>query len=133
MKSFPTIARILFGLLFFVFGLDGFVHFMPQPKTPIPAGAMYFFMAMMKTGYLFQLVKGTEVVVGFLLLINCFVPLALVVIAPVIVNIVAFNVLLAPSGMGYAMSAIIVALELYLALRYRDVYSPMLRARVKPL
>ena len=85
---------------------------------------------MINTGYLFPLVKGTEVLVGALLLLNRFVPLALALIAPVIVNIVAVHVLLAPSGA--VISIVILALELYLAWAYRSAFRPMLGARVSP-
>src|SRR5262245_61920094 len=71
-------ARILLGLVFFVCGLDGFLHFLPQPTEPPPEAAMSLAIALFKSGYLFQLIKGTEVVVGALLLANRFVPLALV-------------------------------------------------------
>ena len=84
----------------------------------------------MKTGYLFQLVKVTEVIVGALLLLNRFVPLALALLAPVIVNIVAIHAFLAPSGVG--MAVVILALELYLAWSYRSAFRPMLAARVGP-
>lgn len=130
MKHLPTIARVLLGLMFFVFGLNGFLNFIPPPKDGIPEGAMALSIAMMKSGYLMQLVKGTEVVVGLLLLVNRFVPLALVVLAPVIVNIVAFHVFLAPTGL--VMTGVIVALHLYLAWTYRHVYRPMLASRATP-
>ena len=91
---------------------------------------MAFSIAMMKTGYLFHLVKGTEVVVGALLLLNRFVPLALTILAPVIVNIVAFHTFLMPAGL--AIPLVIVALEIYLAWTYRHVYRPMLARRVTP-
>jgi hypothetical protein len=73
------------------------------------------------------LIKGTEVLVGLLLLLNRFVPLALVIIAPVIVNIVAFHAFLAPSTV--AMSIVILALEIYLAWAYRSAYSSLLAPR----
>jgi len=130
MKHLPTIARVLLGLMFFVFGLNGFLNFIPPPKDGIPEGAMAFSVAMMKTGYLLQLVKGTEVVVGLLLLLNRFVPLALVVLAPVLVNIVAFHVFLAPTGL--VLTGVIVALHLYLAWSYRQAYRPMLASRATP-
>ena len=123
----PTVARILLGLVFLVFGLDGFLHFVPQPTTPPPAGAMELAIAMIKSGYLFQLIKGTEVVVGALLLANRFVPLALALIAPVIVNIVAFNAFLTPEGLPIAVG--VLALEVYLAWSYRAAYRPMLAMR----
>jgi uncharacterized membrane protein YphA (DoxX/SURF4 family) len=129
-RVMPTIARVLLGLMFFVFGLNGFLNFIPPPKDPPPEGAMAFAMAMMNTGYLLKLVKGTEVLCGLLLLLNRFVPLALVLLAPVIVNIVAFHVFLAPSSV--AMAIVILGLELYLAWAYRAYYRPMLVARTTP-
>ena len=129
-RRLPMIARLLLGLMFFVFGLNGFLNFISPPKTPPPEAAMAFAGAMMKTGYLFQLVKGTETIVGLLLLLNRFVPLALVVIMPVIVNIVALHAFLAPSGIAAAI--VILALELYLAWAYRDAYRSVLAARAQP-
>jgi uncharacterized membrane protein YphA (DoxX/SURF4 family) len=122
------VARILMGLMFLVFGLNGFLNFIPPPTTPMPEGSMAFAMALMKTGYMMPLIKGTEVLVGLLLLSNRFVPLALALIAPVIVNIVAFHVFLAPTGLG--ITVFIAALELYLAWAYRDAFRPMLAMRV---
>ncbi len=130
-RHLPTIARMLLGLMFFVFGLNGFLNFIPPPpKESLPAGLVDFSAAMMKTGYLFQLVKGTEVLMGLLLLVNRFVPLALTILAPVIVNIVAAHAFLAPSGV--AMAVVILGLELYLAWSYRSAFRPMLAARTMP-
>jgi hypothetical protein len=121
-------ARLLMGLMFFVLGLNGFLDFMPKPANLPPAGAMAFFGAMVQTGYLFRLVKGTEVIVGALLLANRYVPLALALIAPVLVNIILFHGFLAPSGIGPGLVGLV--LELYLAWSYRAVFRPMLAARV---
>lgn len=120
-------ARILLGLVFFVFGLDGFLHFVPQPTEPPSEAAMAFAVGLIKSGYMFPLLKGTEVAVGALLLANRFVPLALVVIAPVIVNIFAFHAFLAPSGL--AIASALVALELGLAWAHRSAYRPLLALR----
>ena len=130
-RHLPTVARVLLGLVFFVFGLNGFLNFIPPPpKEAMPAGLAAFSEAMMKTGYLFQLLKGTEVFVGLLLLLNRFVPLALALIAPVIVNIVAVHAFLAPSGLG--MAVVIAGLEAYLAWAYRGAFRAMLAARAAP-
>ena len=133
-KSFasvaPAVARILMGLMFFVFGLNGFLHFIPQPKDPMSEGAMALFTGFMKSGYMMPLIFGTQTLVGALLLINRFVPLALVLIAPVIVHIVAFHLFLNLSGI--VPGAVILLLELYLAWAYRSAFCPMLRARVSP-
>jgi uncharacterized membrane protein YphA (DoxX/SURF4 family) len=123
----PVAARVLLGLVFLVFGLDYFLHFMPPPKGPFPEGAMALGGAMMKSGYLFELIKGTEVICGALLLSGLFVPLALVVIAPVIVNIVAFHAFLEPAGLGLALPLVVLAG--YLAWTRRAVFAPVLKMR----
>src|SRR5262245_32177309 len=92
MKVATAIARYLLGIVFFVVGLDGFLGLIPLP--PLPPSALEFIQAMQQTGYLFYLVKGTEFVAGALLLSGRFVPLALVVLSPVIVNIVLFHAFL---------------------------------------
>jgi hypothetical protein len=125
-----TGARVLLGLVFFTFGLDGFLHFMPQPDpSTIPPGCAAFAGALMATGYMFPLIKGTEVVVGALLLANRFVPLALVLLAPVLVNIFLFSAFLAPSGIW--MPIALVALQLFLAWTNRRAYQPLLTARAR--
>jgi uncharacterized membrane protein YphA (DoxX/SURF4 family) len=58
-RYLPTIARILMGLMFFVFGLNGFLHFIPQPKTPMPDGVMALMGGFMKSGYMMPLIFGT--------------------------------------------------------------------------
>jgi uncharacterized membrane protein YphA (DoxX/SURF4 family) len=128
---FPKIvvgARILLGLVFFVFGLNFFFHFIPQP--PMSGPPADFAAAMAATGYLFRLVKVTEVVGGLLLLSGRFVPLALALLAPVIVNIIFFHAFLAPSGI--ALPIVVLGLEIFLAWAYRDAYRPMLAAKVAP-
>lgn len=124
----PAAGRVLMGLIFCVTGLNGFLSFLPQ--TPMPEGAAAFAGAMLKTGYLFQLIMGTQLIVGLLLVTNRFVPLALALIAPIVVNIVAFHVFLAPSGLPLAV--VVLALEVYLAWAYRSAYHAMLAMRATP-
>ena len=131
-RFFPAIARIFMGLMFFVFGLNGFLQFIPAPKEPGPPAAMEFAGALMKTGYMMQLVAGTQLLVGVLLLINCFVPLALALIAPILVGIITFHIFLAPAPASTAPGAVLFLLELYLAWAYRSAFRPMLAARVRP-
>ncbi len=128
-SKLPSVARVVLGLAFFVFGLNGFLHFIPQPPPPPAAGA--FAGAMFATGYFFPLLKGTETLVGLLLLSNRFVPLALAVLAPVLINIVAFHLFLEPPS-TLALPLVLLALELYLARSYRDAFSSMLQARTTP-
>jgi uncharacterized membrane protein YphA (DoxX/SURF4 family) len=128
-RYLPAAARILMGLMFLVFGLNGFLHFIPTPKT-MPEGVTAFLGGLSATGYMFPLIFGTQALVGALLLANRFVPLALALIAPVIVNIVAFHAFLDRSGA--VMAGVVLGLELYLAWAYRKAYLPMLAVRVKP-
>src|SRR6266700_447401 len=125
-----AVARVLMGLGFCVFGLNGFFHFIPEPKTPMSAGAADFAGALFKTGYMFHLISGTQLLSGILLLLNRFVPLALVLLMPVLVNIIAFHIFLQPAG--FAPGAILTALELFLAWGYRASYCPILTSRATP-
>jgi uncharacterized membrane protein YphA (DoxX/SURF4 family) len=120
----PAAARILLGLVFVVFGLNGFFHFLPQP--PAPPRAMAFAGALAATGYFFPLLKATEVAAGALLLAG-FVPIALVLLAPIIVNIVAFHAVLAPGN--YAVVGLVLAAEIYLAVVHRAAFAPLFARR----
>jgi hypothetical protein len=126
-KHIPTAARYLLGAIFFVFGLNGFLGFLPQPPLAPEGGA--FLGALAATGYMFPLIKGTELVAAVLLLSNRFVPLSLALLAPITVNIFAFHALLSP---GLALPAAIIALQLYLAYAYRAQYRSMLQATATP-
>ena len=86
--------------------------------------------ALMNTGYMFPLIMATQLLVGVLLLTNRFVPLGLALIAPFIVNSIAFHSFLQPSGLVLALP--VLALELYLAWTYRRAYRPMLAAMRTP-
>ena len=125
-RNLPTVSRYLLGAAFFVFGLNGFLHFLPQP--PVPAAAGSFLGALAASGYMFPLIKGTEVVAGALLLGNRYVTLALALLAPVLVNIVAFHAFLAPAGLALPMA--LLAAELLLAWSYRHAYASMLQVHV---
>src|SRR3954447_25728041 len=126
-QKLPGIARIVLGLAFFVFGLNGFLHFLPQP--PMSGPPADFGAALFATGYMFPLIKGTEVVAGALLLSNRFVPLALAVLAPVVVNIFAFHAFLAPPN---PISVFVLIGNAYLAWSYRDAFRPMLAGSARP-
>lgn len=128
-RFLPPIGRVLMGLLFLVTGLNGFLNFLPQPET-MPEGSAAFGGALMKTGYMFPLIMGTQLIAGVLLLVNRFVPLALVLIAPVIVNIIAFHAFLDPSGIGPGAVALVV--EIGLVWAYRDYYRAMFAAQATP-
>ena len=129
-RRLAAVARLLLGLVFLVFGLNGFFNFIPPPPAPMPAGAVAFIGALVGTGYMLPLLAVTQTIVGGLLLLNRFVPLALALIAPVIVNIVAFHVFLEPTGIVIAF--VVLALEIYLAWAYRAAFRSMLASRAMP-
>lgn len=119
-KSISAVsARILLGLIYFVFGLNFFFHFLPTP--PSNGGAADAFTGgLFQSGYFFPMLKGLEVVVGALLLIGSFVPLALIVLMPISVNILLFHTFLAPDNS--AMGIVIVVVHVFLAWAYRDYF-----------
>ncbi|MFT7670118.1 MAG: putative membrane protein YphA (DoxX/SURF4 family) [Planctomycetota bacterium] len=122
----PTGARLLLGLIFAIFGLNGFLHFIPIPP---PEGAAADFMGgLAATGYFFPLLAGTQVAVGLALLTNRFTALALIVLAPITVQIVAFHTV-APEGMPLAL--VVLVLHLGLAWHQRASFSPLLAAKVQ--
>jgi len=125
-RFLPPTARILLAIILLFFGLNGFLQFMPAPKD-IPQNIMTVSGALMQAGYM-QVVSGTMVLVGLLLILNLFVPLALALLAPIIVGIITFHLRLAPSSIGPGI--VVLVLELYLAWAYRDAFRAMLKARV---
>ncbi|HJZ92899.1 MAG TPA: hypothetical protein VKE40_18640 [Gemmataceae bacterium] len=128
MKWSVIIARTLLGLVFFVFGLDWFLHFMP-PQTPeLPDPARLFSETLRSSGYL-DFIKVLEVVGGFLLVTGLFVPLGITILTPIIVNIVLFEVLLAEKpGMGIALLALAIFLIIGYWNHFKSVFAP--RAKI---
>ena len=102
MKIAVTIARILLGLLFTVFGLNGFLHFIPmQPPTGL---AGQYMGALFLSHYLVPIFL-LQLTGGLLLLVNRFVPLGLLLLGPVLVNILLFHACMAPAGLPMALFA----------------------------
>lgn len=119
MKIAALIARILLGLLFSVFGLNGFLHFIPT--GPLPTGlAGQFGGALMQSHY-FVVVSALQLAGGVLLLLNRFVPLALTLLGPVIVNILLYHLLMDPKGIGPAV--VVTVLWAIVAMRVRKYFS----------
>jgi putative oxidoreductase len=116
MKIASLIARLLLGLIFLVFGLNGFLHFIPMPP-PKGLAAQQFGGAIFASHY-WVVIFGIQVIGGVLLLVNRFVPLALVLLGPVIVNIFFFHMLMAPEGIPLAI--VVVVLWVILAVRYKQ-------------
>src|SRR5215472_14342767 len=93
MKYIFAISRTLLGLIFVVFGLNGFLHFIPSPDYQGVAGQ---FIGAIFTSHLYIVVFLTQIVGGLLLLANSYVPLGLLLLGPVLVNILSFHIFMAP-------------------------------------
>src|SRR4029077_3149606 len=102
MKIATVIARILLGLLFLVMGLNGFLHFIPMPP---PTGLAGQYFTVLFVSHYMVLVFLLQVIGGALLLANRFVPLALILLGPILVNILLFHSLMAPAGLPLALLA----------------------------
>ena len=128
MKIVILTARILLGLIFVVFGLNGFLLFLPQP--PLPPGDMLTFVTVMGKSHYMIPVFLLQVIGGVLLLIGRFVPLALTLLGPVIVNILITHIVFQPSGLPPGAFAAILWLVLFLA--YRQYFAGIFIADAKP-
>lgn len=125
-RFIPLIGRVLFGLALTAFGLMDLFH----PMTPPPnmaEGAKAFSMALAQSGYMMPMIGIVLTGCGVLLLVNRFVPLALLLLAPFWVNSLLFHVFLEPSGLVPAL--VFCAVELALAWSYRGVFAHVLRAK----
>src|SRR5271169_2668715 len=100
MKTASAIARYLAGAIFLVFGLNGFLNFIPLPP---PGGIAGQFMGALYASHYLWVIFAFQVIAAVLLLVNRYVPLAVAVLAPVIVNILIFHALMAPSGLPLAL------------------------------
>jgi hypothetical protein len=100
MRTASVIARYLAGVIFLVMGLNGFVNFIPLPP---PEGIAGQFMGALYVSHYLLVIFAFQVIAGVLLLVNRYVPLAVAVLAPVIVNILSFHALMAPSGLPVAL------------------------------
>jgi len=105
MKILTLIARLLLGLIFVVLGLNGFLNFLSM--GPMPTGLAGQFIGALILSHYFWVVAALQVAGGALLLVNRFVPLALVLLGPVIVNIILYHVFLNPSGAPLAIVVVI--------------------------
>ena len=124
MKTASTVARYLAGVIFLVFGLNGFLHFIPLPP---PSGVAGQFMGVLFVSHYLILIFALQVIGAVLLLANRYVPLALVILAPVIVNILSFHALMAPSGLPLAL--FVTVLWALVFVYVRSAFAPLFQAR----
>lgn len=119
-----AVPRLLLGAVFVLSGALGLLHLGPEPVPPNEAAAA-FVAALRGSGYLWQLVKATELVGGLLVLSGVAVPLGLVLLAPVLVNIVAFGVFLAPPALPLGL--VLAAAALHVAWTRRERFASLWR------
>lgn len=128
LKGIRTGARIILGVIYFVFGGMGLLialKVIPIEFPPMTAGAESFFKGIMGTGYFFPLLKTTETVCGLFLLLNLATPLALVVLAPVTLNILMFHAFLTPGAGNLALPAAMAALQVVAMSGHLKAYRPL--------
>jgi len=124
MKVAATIARLLLGLMFTVFGLNGFLHFIKQPP---PTGLAAQYMGSIAQAHWFPVIFGIQLITGLMLLSGYFVPLALVLLGPILGTILLFHVTMAPSGLPPGLLAFVLWLIIFF--RYRENFAGIFRAR----
>ena len=122
MKITSVIARFLLGLIFLVFGLNGFFHFLSMPA---PTGVAGQFMGALFVSHFLIVIFVIQLIGAVLLLVNRYVPLALALLAPIIVNILLFHLLMAPSGIPPAI--VVTVLWVVVFLNVRTAFGGLLR------
>jgi hypothetical protein len=125
MKYLVTISRILLGLIFVVFGLNGFLHFIPTVQFQGAAGQ---FIGAIFASRFYVVVFPTQIVGGVILLANRYVPLGLLLLGPVLVNILSFHILMGAPGIPLALLA--TALWFVVFSGVRSVFSSVFAQRV---
>ena len=132
MKILALICRILLGLIFVVFGLNGFLHFIHMgPPPPAGSNAGMFMGSMASSGWM-ALISGIQVLGGLLVLFGGTAPLGLVLLGPVIFNALCFHLLMA-GGHGIAAAAVSALLEIVLIYAYRANFAGIFSARAVPV
>jgi putative oxidoreductase len=127
MRTASLIARYLAGAIFLVMGLNGFLNFIPLPPLGGVAGQ---FMGALYVSHYLWVIFAFQVIGGILLLINRYVPLAAAVLAPVIVNIFTFHVLMAPSGLPLALFVALLWVAIFIEVR--PAFSGLFQSRWQP-
>jgi putative oxidoreductase len=126
MRTVSVIARYLAGVIFLVMGLNGFLNFIPLPP---PAGIAGQFMGVLYASHYLWVIFAFQVIGGLLLLVNRYVPLAAALLAPVIVNILTFHVLMAPAGLPLALFVALLWVAIFIDVR--PAFSGLFQSRLQ--
>lgn len=124
-QKLTMFIRVLFGLLFLVMGLNYFFNFITLPPMSLEGSA--FMMALANTGYVLPLNAGVQIAAGLMLIFNFWAPLAILLLAPLIVHIALFHIFLDSASLGLAM--VIVIVEFFLAFMYWDNFAHLFKRR----
>ena len=127
MRIASVIARYLAGVIFLAMGLNGFLNFIPLPP---PGGNAGQFLGALYVSHYLWVIFGFQVIAGVLLLVNRYVPLAVAVLAPVIVNILAFHASMAPSGLPLAV--LVAVLWALVFVDVRPAFAGLFQSRLQP-
>src|SRR5258707_7087900 len=127
MRIASVIARYLAGVIFLVMGLNGFLNFIPLPP---PGGIAGQFMGALYVSHYVWVIFAFQVIAGVLLLVNRYVPLAVAILAPVLVNIITFHVLMAPAGLPLALFVALLWAAIFIEVR--PAFSGLFQLRQKP-
>lgn len=128
LKLIHTVSRVLLGLIYFIFGGMGLLialGVLPAQFPPMTEGAEAFFKGIMAAKYFFPLLKGTEVLGGLVLLVGGAAPLALVVLAPITINIFFFHAFLTPGAGNLILPGVMILLQIIAMLGYLKQYRPL--------
>jgi len=117
-------VSLLFGLMMINSGFNKFLNYMPMPEVPEAAGALMF--SFVQSGWMFPLIAAVEIVGGALFITNKFRALGAIILLPVIVGILLFNTVMAPSGI--IMSLILFAINIWVVIENKNKYLPMIQA-----
>ena len=127
MRIAAAIARYLAGAIFLVMGLNGFLNFIHFPP---PTGTAAQFMGALYVSHYLWEIFAFQVVGGALLLVNRYVPLAVAILAPVLVNIIVFHITMAPAGLPLALFVALLWAVIFVDVR--PAFSGLFQARVQP-
>ena len=127
MRIAAAIARYLVGAIFLVMGLNGFLNFIHFPP---PTGTAAQFMGALYVSHYLWVIFAFQVVGGALLLVNRYVPLAVAILAPVLVNIIVFHITMAPAGLPLALFVALLWAVIFFDVR--PAFSGLFQARVQP-